>query len=119
MNPAIFERLQIPVYWDISVASLPFDSLNRMASHYFVGLRYAREELPTVFTEGPNETQILYDAETDRAYLVTAPTGAAVRDIMNITRRRNPYVQLILYPAKVQVQVMLASAAPLCMAVRS
>lgn len=75
MNPAIFERLQIPVYWDISVASLPFDSLNRMASHYFVGLRYAREELPTVFTEGPNETQILYDAETDRAYLVTAPTG--------------------------------------------
>ena len=78
MNPAIFERLQIPVNWDISVASvasLPFDSLNRMASHYFVGLRYAREELPTVFTEGPNETQILYDAETDRAYLVTAPTG--------------------------------------------
>ena len=45
-----------------------------MASHYFVGLRYAREELPTVFTEGPNETQILYDAETDRAYLVTAPS---------------------------------------------
>lgn len=34
--------------------------------------------------------------------VVTAPTGAAVRDIMNITRRRNPYVQLILYPALVQ-----------------
>ena len=32
----------------------------------------------------------------------TAPTGAAIRDIMNITRRRNPYVQLILYPALVQ-----------------
>lgn len=34
--------------------------------------------------------------------VVTAPTGAAIRDIMNISRRRNPYVQLILYPALVQ-----------------
>ncbi len=34
--------------------------------------------------------------------IVTAPTGAAVRDIINISRRRNPYVQLILYPAQVQ-----------------
>ena len=37
-----------------------------------------------------------------RIGIVTAPTGAAVRDIMNISRRRNPYVQLILYPALVQ-----------------
>ncbi len=34
--------------------------------------------------------------------IVTAPTGAAVRDIINISHRRNPYVQLILYPALVQ-----------------
>ena len=34
--------------------------------------------------------------------IVTAPTGAAVRDIMNIAHRRNPYVQLVLYPALVQ-----------------
>ncbi len=34
--------------------------------------------------------------------IVTAPTGAAIRDIMNVARRRNPYVQLILYPALVQ-----------------
>lgn len=34
--------------------------------------------------------------------IVTAPTGAAIRDIMNISRRRNPYIQLILYPALVQ-----------------
>lgn len=34
--------------------------------------------------------------------VVTAPTGAAVRDIMNISARRNPYVQLLLYPAQVQ-----------------
>lgn len=34
--------------------------------------------------------------------IVTAPTGAAIRDIMNISKRRNPFVQLILYPALVQ-----------------
>ena len=34
--------------------------------------------------------------------IVTAPTGAAVQDIRNIASRRNPYVQLILYPALVQ-----------------
>lgn len=34
--------------------------------------------------------------------IVTAPTGAAVQDIINISKRRNPYVQLILYPALVQ-----------------
>ena len=37
-----------------------------------------------------------------RLGIVTAPTGAAIRDIQNITRRRNPYVQAILYPALVQ-----------------
>ena len=34
--------------------------------------------------------------------IVTARTGAAIRDIMNIAARRNPYVQLVLYPALVQ-----------------
>ena len=34
--------------------------------------------------------------------IVTAKTGAAIQDIMNIARRRDPYVQLVLYPAKVQ-----------------
>ena len=37
-----------------------------------------------------------------RIGIVTAPTGAAIQDIRNIAARRNPYVQLILYPAKVQ-----------------
>lgn len=37
-----------------------------------------------------------------RLGVVTAPTGAAVRDIINIATRRNPYVQIILYPAIVQ-----------------
>ena len=34
--------------------------------------------------------------------VVTAPTGAAVQDIRNIAGRRNPYLQVILYPALVQ-----------------
>lgn len=34
--------------------------------------------------------------------IVTASTGAAIRDIINIAGRRNPYVQLILCPALVQ-----------------
>lgn len=34
--------------------------------------------------------------------IVTAPTGAAIQDIRNISSRRNPYVQLILYPSLVQ-----------------
>lgn len=37
-----------------------------------------------------------------RIGIVTAATGAAIQDIMNISARRNPYVQLILYPAVVQ-----------------
>lgn len=40
--------------------------------------------------------------------IVTAPTGAAVRDMISVSRRRNPYVQVILYPAIVQ-----GDAAPL------
>lgn len=34
--------------------------------------------------------------------IVTASTGAAIQDIRNIAYRRNPYIQLILYPALVQ-----------------
>ncbi|MCI5494232.1 MAG: exodeoxyribonuclease VII large subunit [Lachnospiraceae bacterium] len=37
-----------------------------------------------------------------RVGVVTARTGAAIQDIRNISARRNPYVQLILYPAQVQ-----------------
>lgn len=37
-----------------------------------------------------------------RIGVVTAPTGAVIRDIQNIAFRRNPYVELILYPVYVQ-----------------
>lgn len=41
--------------------------------------------------------------------VVTAETGAAVRDIINISGRRNPYVQIILYPAIVQGEAAAGS----------
>ena len=41
--------------------------------------------------------------------VVTADTGAAVRDIIQIATRRNPYVQIILYPAIVQGEQAAAS----------
>ncbi|MCM1187959.1 MAG: exodeoxyribonuclease VII large subunit [bacterium] len=41
--------------------------------------------------------------------VVTADTGAAVRDIIQIAGRRNPYVQIILYPAIVQGDAAVAS----------
>jgi len=44
-----------------------------------------------------------------RIGVVTAPTGAAVQDIRNIAHRRNPFVQLILYPAQVQGEGAAAS----------
>ena len=41
--------------------------------------------------------------------VVTAPTGAAVRDIINVAKRRNPYIRIILYPAIVQGDAAAAS----------
>lgn len=41
--------------------------------------------------------------------VVTADTGAAVRDIIQIATRRNPYVQILLYPAIVQGEQAAAS----------
>lgn len=44
-----------------------------------------------------------------RLGVITAPTGAAVRDIIQIALRRNPYVQIILYPAVVQGDMAVPS----------
>lgn len=41
--------------------------------------------------------------------VVTADTGAAVRDIIQVAKRRNPYVQIILYPAIVQGEYAVPS----------
>ena len=47
----------------------------------------------------------------NRVGVVTAPQGAALQDIINISGRRNPYVQLILSPALVQGEYAAESVA--------
>ncbi|MFH1903176.1 MAG: exodeoxyribonuclease VII large subunit, partial [Candidatus Omnitrophota bacterium] len=37
-----------------------------------------------------------------RLAVVTSPTGAAVRDILQVLRRRNPGIKVVIYPALVQ-----------------
>lgn len=37
-----------------------------------------------------------------RIGVVTSPTGAVIQDIINVTKRRNPMIDIVLYPAKVQ-----------------
>lgn len=34
--------------------------------------------------------------------VITSPTGAAIRDVINVAKRRNPYIDIIIYPALVQ-----------------
>ncbi len=71
-----------------------------------VGILYARFNAlkEKLYEEGlfdfENKKQIPAFPKT--VGIVTAETGAAIQDIINVTKRRNPYVQLILYPAKVQ-----------------
>lgn len=56
------------------------------------------------------EAEGLFDASRKRPLpllprtvgVVTSPTGAAVRDIVHVTTRRNPLIHLLLYPARVQ-----------------
>ena len=70
------------------------------------GLLYQRfmklkEELEEMGMFAPEYKQPIPEY-AKRIGVVTAPTGAAVRDIQSIAARRNPFVQLILYPAQVQ-----------------
>ncbi|MBI9012009.1 MAG: exodeoxyribonuclease VII large subunit [Clostridiales bacterium] len=34
--------------------------------------------------------------------VITSPTGAAIRDILTVLKRRNPYVEVLIYPVRVQ-----------------
>ena len=47
--------------------------------------------------------------------VVTSPTGAAIRDILNILQRRNPKASVLLYPVKVQGE---GSAGEIAQAIR-
>ncbi len=66
---------------------LAFEALKkRLEAEGMFSQEYKRELPATVKTLG----------------VVTAPTGAAVRDIISVAKRRNPYIQIVLYPAIVQ-----------------
>lgn len=73
-----------------------------------IGILYQRfEELKTELSEEGLFSEIYkkpVPAYCARIGIVTAKTGAAIQDIVNISHRRNPYAQLILYPALVQGQ---------------
>ena len=71
--------------------------LNFTAGHS----RAKKEELEEMGMFAPEYKQPV-PAYAKTLGVVTAPTGAAVQDIRNIALRRNPFLQIILYPAQVQ-----------------
>jgi exodeoxyribonuclease VII large subunit len=79
--------------------------VNSMNPDGFGALYLAYEQLKAkLFDEG------LFDAERklpipgcpDRVGVITSPTGAAVRDVINVITRRMPSTEIFLYPALVQ-----------------
>ncbi|MCR5608288.1 MAG: exodeoxyribonuclease VII large subunit [Lachnospiraceae bacterium] len=71
-----------------------------------MGLLYMRfEELKKIlslkgyFDEDKKKAIPMYATKIG---VITASTGAALQDIINITKRRNPYVNLYLFPTQVQ-----------------
>ena len=73
----------------------------------FLALKAELEEMGMFAPEYKKEIPVF----VRRLGVVTAPTGAAVRDIINIATRRNPGIQIILYPAQVQGEGAAASVA--------
>lgn len=71
---------------------------------------WLRDELEEMGMFAPEYKQPI-PRYASRVGVVTAPTGAAIQDIRNIASRRNPYVQLILYPALVQGEEAAGSIA--------
>lgn len=73
----------------------------------FLALKAELEEMGMFAPEYKKEIPLY----VRRLGVVTAPTGAAIRDIINIATRRNPGIEIILYPAKVQGEGAAASVA--------
>jgi len=66
---------------------LAFEQLKaRLAAEGMFDAQYKRKIPPYVKTVG----------------VVAAPTGKVIRDIITVSKRRNPYIQVVLYPAIVQ-----------------
>lgn len=83
--------------YQLYVKEIIFDGIGDLNNQY--------QELKTRLEEMgmfANEYKKPIPAYPQKIGIVTAPTGAAIRDIQQIALRRNPYIQLILFPALVQ-----------------
>ncbi len=61
-----------------------------------------------------NEQKQAIPAKISRIGIVTSATGAALHDVLTVLNRRNPAIEIILYPAQVQGE---AAPAQLCNAI--
>ena len=78
------------------------------AGNLYLKFEALKKELEEMGMFAPEYKQPI-PAYVKKIGVVTAPTGAAVQDIKNIALRRNPFVQIILYPALVQGEGAAAS----------
>ena len=66
-----------------------------------LAFRQLDEKLTAEGLFDPSKKQAIPDY-AKKIGVITSPTGAAIRDIIQISRRRNPLVEILIYPAKVQ-----------------
>jgi len=67
----------------------------------FIKFEKLKEKLSKAgYFDGENKKQL--PRYPEKIGIVTSPTGAAIKDIINVSTRRSTLVDLILYPAKVQ-----------------
>lgn len=90
--------------YQLYVKEIIFDGIGDLNNRY-QELKMRLEEMGMF----ANEYKKPIPAYPQKIGIVTAPTGAAIRDIQQIALRRNPYVQLILFPTLVQGEGAKAS----------
>ncbi|MBU8934324.1 MAG: exodeoxyribonuclease VII large subunit [candidate division Zixibacteria bacterium] len=99
---------KVLAYGDISV--YPKGGLYQLNCRKLVPVGVGELELALRQLSAKLEAEGLFDEDrkqpiprfVSKVGIVTSSTGAAVRDIIQIAHRRNPAVQLIVFPAKVQ-----------------
>lgn len=83
--------------YQIYVREVREDGVGRLYQAYEALKKQLAEE--GLFDEGRKRSLPMYARQVG---IITSDTGAAIRDIVQVAHRRNPYVQLTLYPSLVQ-----------------
>ena len=102
------EGQQVVVYGSVSVYERDgkYQLYARQIKQDGIGLLYQKYEALKKHLEALGyfapEHKKKIPAYPKKIGIVTAKTGAAIQDMINISTRRNPFVQLVLYPAIVQ-----------------